>query len=363
MKVRKIPYYLFFLITVGIILGLWTTGALSLLNPVTWRWLALSGYAFPFFLLITMGMLIVWAFLKQWKLLMMTMAGLIVAYIPVSLYCPIHTETEVPEDALHIITYNTSNWGLDYYGDMTKKEAREVLTSYLADCKPDIACLQESPLGQGELNNILDSIIKPQLPYIDTIRCKNHSQLTILSKYPITRKEEINYVSKGNGSGAFWINVNGREVIIINNHLQTMGFSVEDRAKFSDMVHGNQERDTMKQTSHTIFGKILDASCIRAAQAEAIASFIRMHKGTPMIVCGDFNDTPLSYVHRTIAKDMTDCYETTAMGPGFTLSRYGMRVRIDNILCSDHFQPYNCFVDKSIESSDHYPVRCWITFK
>lgn len=364
MKITRIHIYLFTIITILVIIGLWATGYLGMLSPVTWSWLALAGYAFPLFLVATVMLMALWVFFKQWKLVMMTVIGLIVAYYPVSLYCPLNPSQELPaDDVIQVMSFNTEYWGKDYFGDQDRQDAHKELIAYIAQCAPDVACLQESEFNSNDIMHVIDSIIRPKYPFIDTAHCKSSAQMTIFSRYPIVKKERIDYESQGNGSAAFWVDVKGKQVIFVNNHLQTMGLSIEDREKFSDMVHGNQERDTMKTTSHTILGKILDASRIRAPQAEAVARFIRMHKGSRMIVCGDFNDIPQSYVHHTIADDLTDCYRTTAMGPGYTFSRYGMRVRIDNMLCSNNLIPYNCFVDNSISLSDHYPIRCWFTLK
>lgn len=124
------------------------------------------------------------------------------------------------------------------------------------------------------------------------------------------------------------------------------------------MVHGKNKPD--KQASKNIVKQLLTASRQRAPQAEAVATFIRSHHhgdgGTPIIVCGDFNDIPQSYTHHAIAAQMTDCYQTTARGMGYSFSRYGMRVRIDNVLCTKDITPYNFRVDDSITASDHYPI-------
>ena len=50
----------------------------------------------------------------------------------------------------------------------------------------------------------------------------------------------------------------------------------------------------------------------------------------------------------------------SANGPGISYHLSGFFVRIDNILCSDDWKPYACKVDNSIQSSDHYPIVCWL---
>ena len=62
----------------------------------------------------------------------------------------------------------------------------------------------------------------------------------------------------------------------------------------------------------------------------------------------------------TVSCDLTDCYAATGRGPGFSFNQQAFYVRIDNILCSNHFTPYNCKVDNKIKASDHYPIFCWL---
>lgn len=347
-----------------VIIGLLLTGYACTFSPETSGWLCVAGYAFPAFLLAIVALLIFSVVVKQWVAVLMVVVGLVIAYQPVSLYCPVHSSQEPPEDAIQVMSYNTHYMGKGDYIDNSEmrpdySDSDNLVINYLAETGADIICMQEVIL-----NDALKKHLETMLPEhsLDSISSKKGAGVWILSRYPIKRKERIEYDSKGNVSGAFWLDVKGRELIVVNNHLETMGFSVNDRSRFREMVHGNQERDTMKTTSRTIFGKIVEASRKRAVQAEKVASFIRMHASTPMIVCGDFNDIPQSYTHHTIAEGMTDCYQETGFGPGFSLSQYGMRVRIDNILCSRNITPYSCSIDNSIDCSDHQPIRCWISF-
>ena len=101
--------------------------------------------------------------------------------------------------------------------------------------------------------------------------------------------------------------------------------------------------------------------------APQLESFIKQHADTPIILAGDFNDIPNSFVHHTIVNSLkndgqgvsfTDCYQETGFGPGYTFKHFGIRERIDNIFCSSHFTPYNCHIVKDIKVSDHQPITC-----
>ena len=103
----------------------------------------------------------------------------------------------------------------------------------------------------------------------------------------------------------------------------------------------------------------------RAPQAEAVARYVRKYldRKVPVILCGDFNDSPLSYTHRTIARELTDCYVASGNGPGISYHKSGMYFRIDHIFCSDDFEPYGAKVDNSVTASDHYPICCWLKYR
>ena len=86
--------------------------------------------------------------------------------------------------------------------------------------------------------------------------------------------------------------------------------------------------------------------------------------GTEQIVAmGDFNDTPISYTRHALAQRLTDCFKQSGRGIGLSYNQKGFWVRIDHILCSSHFTPYNCEIDSKIDFSDHYPVVCSLKMK
>lgn len=346
----------------AIALGLLATGYAYVLSPTRFGIVALAGYAFPLFLLLTLGSIALAVFTRK-RHLIIPFVALVLAYNPVTLYCPFNPEQTAPEGALKIVSYNTHYWGTS---DATPEENDKgmAVIQYLADSNADIICLQESAINGAPAANV-DSILKKKYKFFETNCDTSYAQLTVFSRFPIKKTEHIVHSSSGNGSTAYWLDVNGRELIVINNHLQSTGLSIEQRQEFSEMVHGNKDRQ-IKQVSKSTFKQLLASSRQREPQAEKVATFIRQHhhgdSGTPIIVCGDFNDIPQSYTHHTIARDLTDCYQSTATGPGYSFSRYAMRVRIDNALCTKDITPYNFKVDHFITASDHYPIMGLFTF-
>jgi endonuclease/exonuclease/phosphatase (EEP) superfamily protein YafD len=136
--------------------------------------------------------------------------------------------------------------------------------------------------------------------------------------------------------------------------------SKEDRYRYHDILRGEVKGDTMRQESMHIIGKLGKYAAIRAKEVEAVHQYIETHRQYPIIVCGDFNDTPISYTHRTMTEGLTDCFVSSGRGVGLSYNQKGFLVRIDHILCSSHFTPYNCQVDSKVDFSDHYPMVCWL---
>ena len=179
--------------------------------------------------------------------------------------------------------------------------------------------------------------------------------IAMFSHYPIVRHELV-CQDEGNGTVAFWtVRAPGDTILVINNHLKSVGLSMEDREEFKEMVYAPESKMS-RQGSKTILSKITHAAAARAAMADKVATFIDRHRGTPMIVCGDFNDTPISYAYRRVGKDLTDAYVSTGRGFGRSFNRDAIFVRIDQMFCSEEFTPYAAYVDTKMKCSDHYPI-------
>ena len=78
----------------------------------------------------------------------------------------------------------------------------------------------------------------------------------------------------------------------------------------------------------------------------------------PVIVCGDFNDTPLSYAYKKIKGDLIDSFVTCAIGIGESFVKIP-GLRIDYIMHDKAFKSFNYHKQKEV-LSDHYAISCEI---
>ena len=136
---------------------------------------------------------------------------------------------------------------------------------------------------------------------------------------------------------------------------------MEDRFKYSQII-GNLGSEGLSELKGSLQQKLGTAFQIRAGQAETVAKEIKEAKGEYVLVCGDFNDTPISYAHRTIQGNLVDAFAASGRGLGISYNQNKFWFRIDNILHSSNIKSYRCTVDK-VRYSDHYPMWCYITLE
>ena len=182
--------------------------------------------------------------------------------------------------------------------------------------------------------------------------------IAVFSKYPLSNSRMVKYDSDYNGSSVHEVNIKGKKLTLINNHLESFKLTMEDRTRYSSLIKSFSS-DGLGDLKGAFEQKLGPAFRIRAKQAEAVSEEIKNAKGDYVLVCGDFNDTPISYAHRTIQGDLTDAFAESGRGMGITYNQNFFWFRIDNILHSPNMTSMNCSVDK-VAYSDHYPLWCYL---
>lgn len=339
---------------VATVLLMLASGYADRINPEHYPMLSNLGMIFPFFLVVNLLFLFFWLTFK-WKKLWIPIIGYALAYGPLTIFLPVNARQEVPEGSIKLLSYNVCMYG----GNYKYEQGFDTVYSYLARQNADIVCLQEDV---DTWRRYVFQRYQKTYPYNDTLLFCTKSSLTngvgIHTRFPIIRRERISYPSNVNGSVAWYLKVGDDTVIVINNHMEGTHLSDKDRSRYKEMLKGKMKRDTARDESKILLEKLGHSNAIRSKGAEAVHHYVEAHKQYPIIVCGDFNDTPISFTRRTMAKGLKDCFVETGRGLGLSYNRKGFNFRIDHILCSDDFEPYNCEVDSKIDASDHYPIIC-----
>ena len=332
-------------------------------SPIKSVYLAYLGLGFIFILLGVVFFTIMWFCVKKWTFGFLNLIVLIICYAPIKDYVPLnYPNTTIPDNSVKILSYNVRgfNW------DLKKGWGNNSIYKYIKESNADIVCIQEYLASVSQLEATSEKLrVTLGYPYaaITPLRgIGNHIYgLACFSKYPIKSVEKLPLVTSDNGSVLYTIDINGKTVSLINNHLESNRLTDKDKEIYASFFKDPKKEDIGK-VKNNLNERLGKAFKKRAPQAEMIAKYIDEQNTDAVIVCGDFNDTPMSYTYNQISKNLVDSYVENGFGPGITYHENHFLFRIDFILHSKNMKSSNFVVDK-VTYSDHYPISTYLSFK
>lgn len=334
------------------VLLMWLCAATVFVSPASagGYWAVLS-LCFPVFVATTLVMAVVCLLFKP-RLALVSVLGMLLCAGSLRDYFPLNLSSPPPRQALKVITYNTLSLG-SWQKDDT--ESTYAVLRYITSQRPDLACLQEvayKAADGGE--DYVTRHLRHQGYHFEAAQVGGN-KVALVSRWPILRKEIICH-SVGNGAAAFWVSPRaGDTLIVVNAHLESMHLSQEQRSTFHSVATDPSQIENVHGKLQ-LLRSIAHSSALRATQADTLGQFIDRHANEPLLLMGDFNDTPISYVHHQVCSRLTDCYRASGNGLGRSFNRDAIWVRIDNLFCSAHFKPFAAQVDATVPFSDHYPL-------
>ena len=218
----------------------------------------------------------------------------------------------------------------------------------------DIVCFQEYALDMPCVERI-DSLFKARYSkvYLEDVVETGDVVLRTYSRYPIIASGAISGEGRGTSQ---WVDIviKNDTLRIFNNHLYTMNISSEDS---SDIEHGRILQDGERMRS--IVERIAKNSSVRADFVDTLSMVI---DSTPYrrVICGDFNDTPMSYVYSTLKQNHVDAFEECGRGYGYTFRPMHGTLRIDYILHSPELETESYVAGDDVLLSDHLPISARI---
>jgi endonuclease/exonuclease/phosphatase family metal-dependent hydrolase len=152
-----------------------------------------------------------------------------------------------------------------------------------------------------------------------------------------------------------WADIKIKEdtVRVVSNHLQSTGITAVDNAYITEHEY---LLDTARESKiKSIIDRFHENCVLRADQVDSIR--LHLDSGAPRyrIVCGDFNDTPISYTYRRMARGLNDAFSECGTGYSHTFRGFFEALRIDYLLSTDNFETLSYEVLDE-EWSDHLPL-------
>ncbi|HNP33701.1 MAG TPA: endonuclease/exonuclease/phosphatase family protein [Flavobacterium sp.] len=254
---------------------------------------------------------------------------------------------EIEEKDFTVMSYNVRLFNL--FDWIASDHVGNTILNFINDQNPDILCIQE----YSENANVDLRIYKYKAIFMEGKKIRTGQ--AIFSKYPIFNQGDFKIPTAGNNIIYADIKKGKDTIRVYNIHLQSIKIS-------PDVNEISEHVDAINQSkSEQLFTRIRDAFKKQEQQAEILVK----HKNEctyPVIICGDMNNSPFSYVYRSIKSDLNDCFEEAGNGFGQTYKFKYYPARIDYVFASKKMQVKSFTTFTKFENSDHFPVMTRLSF-
>ena len=320
--------------------------------------LALSGLAFPFVLGANVIFLLFWLILYR-PFMLVSLLSCALCFPQIRALSPINFFRQKPKgESIKVVSYNILSSNLK----KATANKENPMIAYLESTGADIICLQEFPFAavKGDASTQKLFAEYPYKSYMvsDDSELSAHF-LACLSKYPILSVDKLDFNSTSNGCTRYRILHEDDTLVVYNCHLQSNSLNADNKSSYEQLLT-NPKGNINEEATKELVKKLREATAKRAAQASILMADVNKQTSPYIIVCGDFNDSPISYTRKLLTEVLDDAYVNSGNGPGFSYNRNKMYYRIDHILHSKDFKSYACVVDCTIKTSDHYPISCYL---
>lgn len=342
-----------------LILGLILSYLSPYISPKTLWWIQLFGLAYPVILLITTILAVGLLFFKRKKALLLWV--LLIIGIPVHLrFFGTGTSQEKSNqnaNTIRVMSYNVRLFDMYKWVHDDLEDSKRAFLNFFKAQTPDVLCLQEyiednRPSPHISIEEIKEAGGFSYITQTVTVQSKNvNFGLSIFSKYPLINQK----VLKTNGSKMSCIYVdilkNKDTVRVYNTHLQSIRFQQDEYSIF------DENAPTSKSSSEKVFGlfsKLKNAYPQRIDETKDILEHANK-TNLPIIIAGDFNEPPLSYIYDQFNTNFNDAFRETSFGIGKTYAGKIPAGRIDYIFYNNRLRALNFQRQREI-ISDHYAI-------
>lgn len=314
-----------------------------LIDPARISLFSIFGLGYPILLFINLFFVLLWVFVDI-KYSLLSILTLLIGYGHFNEFIALNSPAESLVSTFSVVSYNIGNARSAY--DVNKQKQKEKaakIANFLFRFKDeDIICLQEvGAFASDILANNLNH------PFVH----RTNKGVIIFSKHPIVNKGHIEFGTITNS--CLWADlVVGLDTLrVYNMHFQSNAIT-NDANELLDKPDLNNENTWIGIKG--IMNKYLRSHVKRTQQASMVKKHLQDCK-YPAIVCGDFNDTPLTYTYEFMKEGLIDNFVQAGNGIGTTFNGRIPLLRIDYILTDSSFMVHNFNIIKE-DFSDHYPI-------
>jgi endonuclease/exonuclease/phosphatase family metal-dependent hydrolase len=331
------------------------------INPEDFALPAFFGLAYPYLLLINIILVIIWAMLLRFEAFI-SVVIIVIGFNHFSNYIRLVKPDRDKANTFKVLSYNIRLF--NYFENRNGNNSEKKVLEFLRKQNPDILCLQEFYISgnpsrkEEEVRNALGGKYYTHMKVLGSGKNRYYGIVTF-SRFPIIRKGEIIHPSSSSLSIFTDVLIGKDTFRIYNNHLQSFRLKKMERSFIEEMAT-SENKETMEEVK-SLSVSLKKGFVRRALQSQIVKENIN-HSPFPVIVAGDFNDTPVSYSYRKIRKGLNDSFVTSGYGAGFTYKGNYPPNRIDYILY-DNTLINSYFEIIKVKYSDHYPIVAYFRKK
>jgi len=348
----------------GAITALLLSYAAAHFSPDTMGYFVLFGLAYPFVLLLNIAFIIYWL-LKRPRFSIFSAAIILLGIGHLTDFFQISFSKSRDESASHlkVLTYNVHVF--DVFDRKEGQQTRDAIFDMLVREDADVLCFQE--FFHSEKKKFFptkDTLLKflPNIHYHErythALGGQQYFGVALFSKYPIVRKGYVPFSSDANNFCIYAdLLVGGDTIRVYNGHLQSIRLKPEDY----DLANGKTEQSEIDDAGKRIARRLKSAFVKRQEQVDRIATSINASP-YPVVLCGDFNDPPVSYTYETLSDILEDSFVACGNGIGNTYIGAFPSFRIDYIL---HSPSLKTIAYKTLEEklSDHHAITATLEWQ
>ncbi len=321
---------------------------------------AFLGLLFPYILIINLLFLVFWIVFKK-RYFLISLFVIILCWNNLGRFIQFNLPERRQQEGkavVKVLSYNVRLF--DIYNWLNIKSAHESILAFIQKEEADLVCLQEfltlegSGFSEDSIKKLLCLNSYTHIYYTHVASDGKSLGIATFSSYPIINQGVIKFTGTVNASIYSDIKIDNDTIRVYNCHLHSTQLQKDDYSLFDSIISNYNTRHLLKIKN--ISYRLKDAYIKRARQSETLSRHIKSSP-YPSIVCGDFNDTPVSYTYHKLRGKLKDAYLESGTGIGNTYFGNFPSFRIDYILHSKSINTID-FKTKKIILSDHYPIIC-----
>jgi len=361
---RTAIFFLYFCLTLNLLVVLLLLGSYaSLYIDPREAWIfALFGLLYPYLLIINILFILLWLILWK-KYAWISLIAIAIGWKSLSTIMAFNFTPAIlpPVQNFSLITYNIHNF--NGHNDI-KRNVRGEITEFIAGEQPDILCLQEFSIqeadGEPAYRKMMTAWHMPYRyfePYYKSDRQLPVNGIATFSKHPIIGH---GFLGKYPAQcfGIFTdITFHQDTVRIFNIHLASVRLNKKEMDLYNQLTNKENEKVLWKENVFNIVKKLKRAFLLHSQQLDQLMGVMN-DSPYPVVICGDLNDTPISYTYRKLTRRFKDVFREAGKGfLGNTYAGFFPPSRIDYIFHDRLLSAY-AYRKMKITFSDHYPVYC-----